>query len=92
MAAPDSSQGSCAWKSILQGREVLKRGAHWRVGSEEEISIWGDAWLPSIDTPRVLNSMGIKFPEIRVTSPICPSSRSWNLELIQTLSSLMKLI
>ena len=32
MEAPESSRGSYAWKSILQGRDVIKRGACWRIG------------------------------------------------------------
>ena len=31
--------GSYAWKSILKGQEVIKRGAKWRVGNGETIKI-----------------------------------------------------
>ncbi|KAK9993813.1 hypothetical protein SO802_023516 [Lithocarpus litseifolius] len=34
-----------AWKSILQGCDVIKRGAAWRIGSGNLVHIWGDKWL-----------------------------------------------
>ena len=40
------------------------------MGNGKDISIWSDAWLPSISTPRVSNPMGIDFPEVRVNSLI----------------------
>ena len=64
-----TSKGSYAWQSILQGREVLKKGARWCVGNGDDISIWGDVWLPSLDNPRIAIPLGINFPEIRVRSP-----------------------
>ena len=39
MEAADSRLDSYAWKSILKGRDVLLRGARWRVGSGENINI-----------------------------------------------------
>ena len=40
MEATDSRLGSYAWKSILRGRDIIKRGAIWRIGSGEKINIW----------------------------------------------------
>ena len=39
--------GSFAWRSILKGREVIKKGAQWRVGNGESILIYQDKWLPN---------------------------------------------
>ncbi|KAK9998542.1 hypothetical protein SO802_018145 [Lithocarpus litseifolius] len=36
--AQDSSSGSHAWHSIIKGRDVLLKGARWRVGCGEDIS------------------------------------------------------
>ena len=43
--------GSFAWKSILIGREVIKKGAIWRVGNGENILIYQDRWLPAPQYP-----------------------------------------
>lgn len=40
--AKDSASASYAWKSILKGREVILKGALWRVGDRKQIKIWRD--------------------------------------------------
>lgn len=37
--------GSFAWKSILKGREVIKKRAQWKVGNGKNILIYQDKWL-----------------------------------------------
>ena len=55
------------------------------MGNGEDISIWSDAWLPSISTPQVSDLMGIDFPEVKVNSLINPHMRSWDVDLLQAL-------
>ena len=55
------------------------------MGNGKDISIWSDAWLPSISTPRVSNPMGIDFPEVRVNSLINAQTRNWDVDLLQAL-------
>lgn len=52
MEAIDSRLGSYAWKSILRGRDIIQRGAIWRIGSGEKINIWQQCWLPRKHPPR----------------------------------------
>ena len=40
LEAKESSFGSYAWKSILQGRDVILDGVRWRVGDGKSIKIW----------------------------------------------------
>ena len=48
LEAKDSSSASYAyaWKSILKGRDVILKGALWRIGDGKRVRIWGDNWLP----------------------------------------------
>ena len=46
MEAREPSNASYAWKSILRGRDVIKRGAAWRIGNGNSVHIWGNKWLP----------------------------------------------
>ena len=60
------------------------------MGNGKDISIWSDAWLPSIFTPKVSNPMEIEFPEVKVNSPINAYMRNWDVDLLQALSSLKR--
>lgn len=47
--------GSFAWKSILSGRKVIKKGLQWRVGNGCLIRIYHDNWLPNPYNKRVVS-------------------------------------
>ena len=57
LEAKDSSSGSYAWKSLLQGRDVILDGACWRVGDGKSIKIWQHHWLPRKHPTKVLSPM-----------------------------------
>ena len=46
LEAKDSISASYAWRSIFKGRDVIQKGALWRMGDGQQIKIWGDNWLP----------------------------------------------
>ena len=76
MEAPESPSGSYAWRSILKGREVLVRGARWRVGDGESIKVWDDPWLPSLEHPRILSPIIDVLQEAIVDCLINPTTQS----------------
>ena len=45
MEAREPSNASFAWKSILRGRDVIKRKVVWQIGNGKSVHIWGDRWL-----------------------------------------------
>ena len=83
----DSNHGLYAWKSLLKGREMIMRGARWRIGTRDAISIWNDAWLPSLVHPRILSPVVTDYSNSSARSLIFPFSNSWNLELLTNLFS-----
>ena len=85
--AQDSSFGSHAWHSFLKGRDVLLKGAKWRVGCGEDISIWNDTCLPSQEHPRVLLDIVPGFEDNRVVDLINPGTRTWDANLVHRLLS-----
>lgn len=69
----------------MRGWDVLLQGARWRVGSGESISVWNDAWLPSIDHPRILSHVVPSFEDAKVSDLINPIQRRWEYDLIRGL-------
>ena len=59
---------SYAWRSILQARDVINKGAIWRVGNGELIDIWRHKWLPDLTHSKII-------------SPQANTSTNWVCEL-----------
>ncbi|XP_015931910.1 uncharacterized protein LOC107458226 [Arachis duranensis] len=47
--AGEGRNASWIWKSLLEGRDFLRRKGKWSVGSGMEIDIWGDNWVAGRD-------------------------------------------
>lgn len=82
LEAPISSKGSYAWRSILQSREVILKGAVWRIGDRHSISIWDHKWLlkpgkGKIVSPRIDASLE------KVSDLFYPNTTKWNIELLE---------
>ena len=75
MEAVDSRLGSYAWKSILRGRDIIQRGAIWRIGSGEKINIWQQCWLPRKHPPRQPTCPFESFENYTVDLLINPNTR-----------------
>ena len=85
MEATECHSGSYAWRSILVGREVLKEGMKWRVGSGAKIKAWSDPWLPSEFLPYVTSPPARGFEDVTVSSLINQYPVSWNIPLLHDL-------
>ena len=62
LEAPIHPKCSYAWRSILQARDVINKGAIWRVGNGELTDVWKHQWLPNpacskIVSPRASSPM-----------------------------------
>ena len=85
MEAAESRMGSYAWRSILKGRDILQRGARWRVGNGEKIRIWQNHWLPRKHPPQVIYSPIESIQNATVDLLIDRSSRQRNTEVVDGL-------
>ena len=77
--------GSFAWKSILKGRDVIRKGLHWRVGNGSEIRIYQDRWLPDPYLSQVLSSPEFLGMDARVSVLLDGVNRCWLPEVIDNL-------
>lgn len=80
--AKDSAFASYAWKSILKGRELILKGALWRVGDGNQKKIWRDNWLPTRSQPKITSSMIFGQQNLSVEVLINQSTRRWREEVL----------
>jgi hypothetical protein len=81
------SSPSRIWRSIMDGREVLKQGLIKRIGTGEETLIWDTNWLPRDGLLRPLSCMldsTVHEPPTLVSELIDDVSMTWNQELLGT--------
>ncbi|KAL9460764.1 hypothetical protein AB3S75_003882 [Citrus x aurantiifolia] len=46
MNAGLGSKPSFIWRSIVWGRQVLHKGARWRIGNGQNVLVYGNNWIP----------------------------------------------
>lgn len=73
---------SYAWRSILQGIDVVKQGYIWRVGDGTNINIWRDPWIPRPWSRRVITPRGASLLT-HVNELLCPITGAWDEQLIR---------
>lgn len=76
------NRGSFAWKSILKGRDTIKKGMKWRIADGRSVRIFKDHWLPHQNHGRVLSPIGVHCPETRVSSLIDEDLWCWKVDVI----------
>ena len=85
MDASVCSQGSYAWKSLPKGKEVLRKGLKWRIGTRDAINLWSDPWLPSTIQPQIQSLVVQDFANAKVCSIINPIYKCWDANLLNRL-------
>ena len=71
------------WKSIIKGREVIRRGGVWRVGDGQSIRIWRDNWLPVKQKPMIISPNLHTDPDATVSNFIDQESRTWSKDILE---------
>ena len=82
MEAKNPGNASYAWKSILKGREVTKRGAIWRIGRGDSVHVWGDNWFPIKSHPNVISPRPTGGEAILVRDLMDLVYRNWREDVI----------
>ncbi|KAK9988680.1 hypothetical protein SO802_028919 [Lithocarpus litseifolius] len=67
-----------AWRSILQARDVINKGAIWRVGNGELIDIWGHRWLPDLTHGKIISPRA-NTSVARICELFVPNTKIWVL-------------
>ena len=82
MEAKNPANASYAWKSILKGREVIKKGAAWRIGLGLSVNVWGENWLPTKHNPRIITPVVVGWEGAEVGDFIDQGQKIWKADLV----------
>ena len=72
---------SFTWRSIMQAREVIQKGAIWCVGDGLSIKVWKHRWLPDPAHSKIL-SPRLNSTISQVSDLFLPNAQSWSVDLI----------
>ncbi|GAA0176088.1 hypothetical protein LIER_29144 [Lithospermum erythrorhizon] len=79
------SNPSYAWRSILQSREILRKGCRWKVGDGHIVRIWQDSWVTDDKANELLSPPPTGFENARVSLFMDNHNRKWDEEFIREL-------
>lgn len=81
LSATKKKRSSATWRSILHGREVLKKGLIKRIGPGE-FSAWNENWIPGLRSLRPLLRMPRSNVEL-VQDLFVPGTRVWDERVVR---------
>ncbi|XP_072058188.1 uncharacterized protein [Arachis hypogaea] len=73
---------SWIWRSLLQGRELLKESAKWSIGNGSKVRIWKDNWIVGRSGP--LNSNSTDDSRVK---DLIANGEGWNKRKIESMFS-----
>ena len=83
MQAKAPSNASYAWRSIIRGREVIRKGAQWRIGDGHSVRIWGDRWILEINNPKIISPILYGQEDARVSCLIDQHQKMWRDDILE---------
>ncbi|KAL0438767.1 UNVERIFIED_CONTAM: hypothetical protein Slati_2359700 [Sesamum latifolium] len=60
------SDSSYTWQSILAARDLIIAGTRWQVGSDSNVRIWKDRWIPLPLSFQIITAPNMLHPEATV--------------------------
>jgi hypothetical protein len=75
--APRPRTSSFTWRSILFGRELLKKGVRWGIGNGKSTKIMSDNWIPGY-IPQSVRTLVPIPPDQTVDTLIRDGSKTWD--------------
>lgn len=81
MEAKIGSKPSFIWRSILWGRQILQKGARWRIGKGDKVLITTSNWIPRPTSFRPI--LAPSLPADAKVSELIYANHQWNNTLIE---------
>lgn len=85
LQASETSACSHGWRSILIGRDLLKKNLGWAIGNGLSISIWQDPWLCLNKQERPMGPRTEQSSTLCVADLLLPNGTQWDHNKIQLL-------
>lgn len=82
--ATNPRRGSYVWESLLQGRDLLKKGMRFVIGDGSMVNVWSDPWLP-LNPPRPPRAKEINCEDYKVKDWILDSGQGYDETKIRNL-------
>ncbi|GAA0160883.1 hypothetical protein LIER_43543 [Lithospermum erythrorhizon] len=76
---------SFTWRSILQSREVLRRGCRWILGDENTIRIWQDTWVQGESVEKLISPAMLGFEHAQVVVLMDIEGKRWDVDVVRSL-------
>ncbi|KAH9688162.1 reverse transcriptase domain-containing protein [Citrus sinensis] len=76
LCAKAGANASYIWRSIMWGRQVIKKGMRWRIGNGKKIAILSDNWLPRPETFRLI--FPPLLPVSSVVADLIKANNQWD--------------
>ncbi|KAL0003907.1 hypothetical protein SO802_011468 [Lithocarpus litseifolius] len=83
MDAKVGKNPSYIWRSKVAAIPVIKEGAKWVVGDGRSIKIWGEKWIPSTESGRIITLSTSMESGAKVVSLIVQERVEWDAALIR---------
>lgn len=84
LSCPTTGAMSHGWRGVLAGREVLKLGMGWAVGTGAKINVWTDNWLSTGTISRPIGPPNCHQQNLSVQDLLGPTRGEWNIPVIRT--------
>lgn len=68
---------------ILAGREILKMGLGWAVGTGKDINVWNENWLSTGEILRPIGPPNFNEQNLTVQDFLHPTNGDWNVTVIR---------
>ena len=68
---------SYTWQSIMATQYLVQQGTRWNVGNGNSIRVWGDKWLPTSSTYKVVSPRQFLHADTWVSKLISQDSGAW---------------
>lgn len=79
------ASASHGWRSVLAGREILRKGISWVVGNGEQIRIWDATWLSFKFPCQPIGPPTLETKSYTVSELLCPLTNKWDVVKIRSI-------